>query len=446
MLKTVLPRLVNTTGVCRWPCLHPVSLSSVPSGRRASDGARTSGTRRQMSDNTTDIKTPSFQYFWQPGSGYYEESLGRLSKPITDICEDFVLSHIDSIPVPSPKGVFTIGDYGTCDGSVSLRLIHRIIDHLRNKHGPDLKIQVLYEDHPSNDYNSLFKTIYGETSYLSKLNNVFPMVCGTNFYKQCVPDNTCDVIISFMAVHYLSDDSYVRCSNTMFPWRSTSQEELRAHHEAAARDWQTFLLHRAAELKPGGLLFVTQCATNMWNNTLLSGNTNISVTDTISYPEEHANDVWTHFDLAWTELYAEGIITTEEFQSCTIPMTFRTLQELKAPFENAAMSPVRQAGLNLIKEPEDVFTPCIIKTVWRQKLQMDGVDDRKLFALLLVQPLRLILDGTLRNTLRKTRTAEEQSFILEQFYECFVKKVALMNPKTFQSELFLRRLVAQKSK
>lgn len=76
----------------------------------------------------------------------------------------------------------------------------------------------------------------------------------------------------------------------------------------------------------------------------------------------------------------------------------------------------------------------------------DGVDDRKLFALLLVKPLRLILDGTLRNTLRKARTAEEQSFILEQFYECFVKKVALMNPKTFQSELFLRRLVAQKLK
>ncbi|PVD22303.1 hypothetical protein C0Q70_18112 [Pomacea canaliculata] len=112
----------------------------------------------------------------------------------------------DAVPVPSPKGVFTIGDYGTCDGTVSLRLIHKVIDHLRNKHGPDLKIQVLYEDHASNDYNSLFKTIYGQTSYMTKFTNVFPLVCGTNFYKQCVPDNTCDIIMSSFATVYLSNE------------------------------------------------------------------------------------------------------------------------------------------------------------------------------------------------------------------------------------------------
>ncbi|XP_025112092.1 gibberellic acid methyltransferase 2-like isoform X1 [Pomacea canaliculata] len=406
--------------------------------------------------DTSDIKIPPFQYFWQPGSGYYEESLGRLSKPITDICEDFILSLIDSVPVPSPKGVFTIGDYGTCDGSVSLQLIHKIIGkykdqqswayHLRNKHGPDLKIQVLYEDRPSSDYNSLFKTIYGETSYMTKFNNVFPMVCGTNFYKQCVPDNTCDVIVSFMAVQYLSNESYVRCSNTMFPWRSTSEEELRAHHEASSRDWQTFLLHRAAELKQGGLLFVTLPTTNLRNNTSNSRTTNISMADNTSHTLECLKDVWTNFDLAWNELHVEGIITTEEFQSCTVPIALRSVQELKAPFEDGAMSPVRQAGLNLLKGPEDFCTPCVMKTSWREKLQTDGVDDRRLFSRLLVKAMRLAIDPTLRNTLKKTRTAEEESFISEKFYECFVKHVASSDPETFQSELFLRRLAIQKLK
>ncbi|XP_025112085.1 uncharacterized protein LOC112574922 [Pomacea canaliculata] len=443
MLKTVLPRLVTTTAACRPPSLHLTSLSSLPSGKRASDGAATSTMRREMSGDVAGAETPSFQYFWQPGSGFYGENLGRQTQPAVDICEEIVLSYIDAVPVPSPKGVFTIGDYGTCDGSVSLRLIHKVIDHLRNKHGPDLKIQVLYEDHASNDYNSLFKTIYGQTSYMTKFTNVFPLVCGTNFYKQCVPDNTCDIIMSSFATIYLSNESYVRCSNTMFPWRSTSEAELRAHREAAARDWQTFLLHRAAELKPGGLLFDVQAARLLGSNRPQTRN--------LAYPlaeegEECVQDIWTCFDLSWKELYVEGLITKEEFQSCTLPLTYRTLQEVKAPFENAAMSPVRQAGLNLLEDPQEFLTHCSVKKLWRQKLQTDGVDDRVMFAQLLAEAFYLVLDATLRNTLRNTRPDEEHLPIIQRLQQTFIQRVAALNPETFKSEYVVVILAAQKSK
>lgn len=49
-------------------------------------------------------------------------------------------------------------------------------------------------------------------------------------------------------------------------------------------------------------------------------------------------------------------------------MALRTLQELKAPFQNATTS-VRQTGLNLVKEPEESVIPCFAKTFWQQKLQ-----------------------------------------------------------------------------
>ncbi|XP_025112081.1 probable S-adenosylmethionine-dependent methyltransferase At5g38780 [Pomacea canaliculata] len=447
MLKTVLPRLVTTTAACRPPCLHLTSLSSLPSRKRSSDGAATSTMRREMSGDVAGAETPSFQYFWQPGSGFYGENLGRMTQPAADICEEIILSHIDAVPVPSPKGVFTIGDYGTCDGSVSLRLIHNIIDHLRNKHGPDLKIQVLYEDHASNDFNSLFKTIYGQTSYMTKFTNVFPLVCGTNFYKQCVPDNTCDIIMSSFAAMYLNKESQVRCSNTILPWRSTSEEELKSIREVAARDWQTFLLLRAAELKPGGLLFDAQTAKLLGSNP--------PQTRSLTYPlsesdtgtrQDSSQDIWTSFDLSWEELYAEGIITKEEFQSCTLPLMFRTLQEVKVPFENAAMSPVRQAGLNLIKDPQEFVTYCPVKTLWRQKLQTDGVDDRMMFAQLLAKAFGVVLDGTLRNTLRNTRPAEEHLPIIQRLQQKFIQRVAALNPETFKSEIAVRILAAQKSK
>ncbi|XP_025112096.1 uncharacterized protein LOC112574929 [Pomacea canaliculata] len=266
---------------------------------------------------------------------------------------------------------------------------------------------------------------------MSKFTNVFPLVCGTNFYKQCVPDDTCDIIVSTFATHYLSEDSHVRCSNTMFPWRSTSEEEVQAHHEAAARDWQTFLLLRAAELKQGGLLFVLMPA---------KSTANVSCTR-----KETAKDIWTNFDLLWNEFYAKGLITREEFQSCTIAMALRTLQEIKAPFENAIL-PVPQAGLNLLKEPEELITSCYAKTMWRQNLKTHGVDDKNLFARLLAKGFSVVINGTLRNTFRNTRSAEEQSEILKDYYECFTQKLALANPETFQSELFVSRLVAQKLK
>ncbi|XP_025112089.1 farnesoic acid carboxyl-O-methyltransferase-like isoform X2 [Pomacea canaliculata] len=384
-----------------------------------------------MSEKASGGTTPSFQYFWQPGSGYYGKSLGRLTQSITDCCEGLVLSHLDLVPVPSPKGVFTIGDYGTCDGSVSLRLIHRVIDHLRNKHGPDLKIQVLYEDQPSNDYNSLFKTIYGSTSYIHKFDNVFPLACGTSFYKQCVPDNTCDIIVSSYATHWLSDKSHVMFS-TMFPWRSASEEELRVHHEASARDWQTFLLMRATELKQGGLLFVAYPSQSLKSNPAQPG----EIT-------EPAREAWINLNLTWKEFYAGDIITREEFQSCSLPVAIRTSQEIKAPFENAATSPVRQAGLTLLTEPEEFVIPCSAKTIWRQKLQSDGADDRTMFAQSLSNIFRVILEPTLRNSLH-TRSFEEQSAIVEQYFECFTRKVATLDPETFQSEPTVGRFVAQK--
>lgn len=94
MLQTVLPRLGNKTATGRWPCGHPLSLSSLLSGQRTSDGVATSEASRKMSENASGGMTPPFQYFWQPGSGYYGKSLGRLTQSITDCCEGLVLSHL----------------------------------------------------------------------------------------------------------------------------------------------------------------------------------------------------------------------------------------------------------------------------------------------------------------------------------------------------------------
>nr|KAG5712031.1 hypothetical protein BaRGS_020757 [Batillaria attramentaria] len=113
----------------------------------------------------------------------------------------------DTVPVPRKRGVFTIGDYGTSDGYASMNLMKRVIGHLRDKHGEELAIQVVYEDQEKNDFNSLFNRLSGESSYTLQYKNVFPMATNINFYQQCVPDGTCDVIYSSAALHWLRDPS-----------------------------------------------------------------------------------------------------------------------------------------------------------------------------------------------------------------------------------------------
>nr|KAG5697751.1 hypothetical protein BaRGS_006273 [Batillaria attramentaria] len=102
------------------------------------------------------------------------------------------------------NGVFTIADYGANDGYTSMTVIRKIIERLRQTRG-DLSIQVLYEDQEKNDFNSLFMRLQEESSYVHDFTDVYTMATNTNFYKQVVPNETCDVIITSFATHWLED-------------------------------------------------------------------------------------------------------------------------------------------------------------------------------------------------------------------------------------------------
>lgn len=52
------------------------------------------GQCRHMSEKDSTSNHPSFQYCWEPGSGYYGDSLGKTGRYVHDICEDFLLSHL----------------------------------------------------------------------------------------------------------------------------------------------------------------------------------------------------------------------------------------------------------------------------------------------------------------------------------------------------------------
>ncbi|KAK7106981.1 hypothetical protein V1264_014978 [Littorina saxatilis] len=391
--------------------------------------------------------------FWKAGSGYYGDTLGQTISGNVSSSEPLILSLLDTIPVHQGQ-VFTIGDYGTNDGHSSMSVISSMISQLREKHGESLPIQIVYEDQERNDFNSLFRRLSEETSYMSKFSNVYPLATNVNFYKQCVPDGSCDIILTCNATNWL-EKLDMQFKDTCMPSLASEEEQGRFNREAD-RDWTKFLRLRARELKPGGLLIVLHLASSddskassiardatpksSRESTLQEKDKLVKFT--ISDIGTTVVDPLLDFDAAWKQLREEGVISQEEYGDCNVASALRTATQLTSPFmeEN---SPVREAGLSLIHN-DQLLAPCAIKRLWLKKLLEEGVDDRDSFSQSLMTAHRVWNQTSFASSLSDMRSAEEKAAILDKLYQTMMKRVAARDPRSYKCDYIVGRLVARK--
>ena len=99
-------------------------------------------------------------------------------------------------------------------------------------------------------YFSYTGLIPGPKSYFLDFPNVFVTACGTNFYSQCLPPQSLNLIFSSTAMHWLREkpcDVTGALHHTMI----TVPEEKEKFRSQAAKDWEMQLLARAKELASG---------------------------------------------------------------------------------------------------------------------------------------------------------------------------------------------------
>ena len=95
------------------------------------------------------------------GSGHYSDNtIGCYD--VMQECAALVLNAIRSTPIKAGH-VFTIADYGCADGGTSMPLWYACVKELKEKHGSEFPIHVMYEDQPVNDFKSLFLRLQGES-------------------------------------------------------------------------------------------------------------------------------------------------------------------------------------------------------------------------------------------------------------------------------------------
>ncbi|KAI0242508.1 hypothetical protein LSAT2_013152 [Lamellibrachia satsuma] len=68
---------------------------------------------------------------------------------------------LGSIPFTRGRGPFVICDYGTADGGNAASLMTNCINWVQKTYGEDQQVHVIYEDRPTNDFNTLIRIAEG---------------------------------------------------------------------------------------------------------------------------------------------------------------------------------------------------------------------------------------------------------------------------------------------
>ena len=176
--------------------------------------------------------------------------------------------------------------------------------------------------------------------------------------------------------------------------------ELEAFRAQGMADWETILLHRARELRPGARLVMSNFCIDEEGRYL--GNTGgVSMFDT--------------FDRLWRAKVDDGTISEEEYRATAFPQFYKNVEEYCAPLTDSA-SPVYQAGLRLVSV-ETGLVPCPFAAQYAK----DGDADR--FSVAYVPTLRSWSETVFFNGLDTSRPPEERQAIVEDFYQDYVNLV-----------------------
>ena len=336
------------------------------------------------------------------GAGYYSENTVG-AKAVIDAAGELVMQALSELDLAETSGPFAIADYGAADGGTSLDLMRRIVSELRVQ-SCNRQISITYTDLPHNDFSALFRLVHGhlgnqQGTPLGQQPGVMTFGSGTSFYRQILPDDTLSLGFSATAMHWLSRlpgpiaDAVQAVGAT--------ELERGVFREQSMADWQTILLARAREMRPGAKLVLANfCEDEDGRYLGATGGINM----------------FTEFSRHWREMRDGGMITGAEYRAATFPQFYKTPAEFAQPFIETG-SPVAAAGLRL-----DHISTRVTGCPYAAGFKRHG--DPRAFAKAYIPTLRSWTESTFAGALDKDRDVAQRQSIVASFYQAYEDAVA----------------------
>jgi hypothetical protein len=182
----------------------------------------------------------------------------------------------------------------------------------------------------------LFQTLESDpASYLKDDPATFASAVGRSFYRQILPAASVTLGWSSWAVQWLSRTPCPIADQVQVAYSRDARARA-AFAQQAAADWQAFLTHRAAELRPGGRLVVLTMALNEQGD--------------FGY-----RPVLKAMYASLLALVSEGLVRPEEARRMAIPTVGRSRAEFLAPFANGTFAGLAAEHFELFLGEDRIF-------------------------------------------------------------------------------------------
>jgi hypothetical protein len=190
-------------------------------------------------------------------------------------------------------------------------------------------IVTVYSDLHSNNFNQLFHSLHAAREAGALLSDTYPLAAAGSFYEPLLPPGSVQLATCFNAILWLDhlpsvpvpDFPVYQRPTPPRPGLAVSAEAEAAFSRQAEQDWQRFLECRARELAPGGKLVVGSPGDR---------------------PDRRCSDgLYDIINDACLDLIAAGQVSRDRYQRFTMPLYFRTVEELRSPLDQDG-SPVRK--------------------------------------------------------------------------------------------------------
>ncbi|GMP59377.1 hypothetical protein CsSME_00022670 [Camellia sinensis var. sinensis] len=195
---------------------------------------------------------------YSKNSRYQDEAINLVKEMIIEA----IAKKFDITSLSFSSSTIQIADLGCSVGPNTFKAMKSIVEAIKWKyHSKNLttdmpEFQLFFNDHASNDFNTLFTTLPPDRQY-------FAAGVPGSFYGRLFPKSSIHLMYSSFALHWLSKVPEELLDNGSLAWNkgkihytSASKEIANVYATQFAKDMDTFFNARADEIIVGGMMIL----------------------------------------------------------------------------------------------------------------------------------------------------------------------------------------------